>query len=253
MASITPTDVVACILAGGEGGRFRPFTDIIPKPMMHLGPEERPLLEYIVRWLVKYGIRDIVLLVGYRWRQIANYFNDGGRWGVRIRYSRDTEEYSGTGGALLNAYKQGLLGSDPTLVWYGDILAPPDVHALLKTHEATGAHATIAPARTYRVPVGVAETDGEGSIVSLREKPDLPLNVTIGILTLNPNMLGEAEESLGRRFDIMGDLIPWMIQEGFKVKAYTHTGPWYDVGSLERYQKLREEELKEFLTLNPEA
>ena len=239
--------VVAAILAGGEGSRFRPYTEIVPKPMIPLGPEERPLLEYIVRWLARHGVRDIVLLVGYRWRQIRNYFRDGEPWGTRIHYSIDTREYHGTGGALLNAYRQGLLATNPALVWYGDILAPLNVEELIRLHAETGADAILALADRYQVPVGVAKISEEGDVTELEEKPWLRINATIGILTLNPAVLPPAEKELGKQFDIMGDLIPWMIKRGYRVKAYTYQGPWYDVGSLERYKKLDHNTIKEFL------
>ena len=89
--------------------------------------------------------------------------------------------------------------------------------------------------------------DNGGNIVELREKPWLPVHATIGILTINTEVLPKAEEELGTSFDIMAHLIPWLIKEGHKVKAYIHEGPWYDIGSLERYQKLPEEEFPEFL------
>jgi len=178
--------VVAAVLAGGEGKRFRPYTDLIPKPMVPVGPEERPLLEHIVAWLTRHGLRDVVLLVGYRWRQIANYFRGGEPWGARIRYSRDEEGYTGTGGALLNARRRGLLDADTVLVWYGDILAPVDVYDLLERHSGWRADATLVLADRYQVPVGVAEVDEEGDVTKLEEKPWLPLKVTIGVLTLQP-------------------------------------------------------------------
>ncbi|BEP18358.1 hypothetical protein PYJP_17100 [Pyrofollis japonicus] len=244
-------NIVAAILAGGEGSRFRPYTEIVPKPMIPLGPDERPLLEYIIRWLAKHGIKEIVLLVGYKWKQIRNYFNNGERWGVRIHYSLDTEEYRDTGGAVLNAYKQGLLNSNPILIWYGDILAPLNVKELLEYHVREKADAVLALADRYRVPVGVAKLEGN-NIVELREKPWLEIKATIAILTLNPNVLPQAEKELGKSFDIMGDLIPWMIRSEMRVKAYIYKGPWYDVGSLERYKKLNHEEIKEFLDVNNE-
>jgi len=168
---------------------------------------------------VKHRLRDIVLLVGYRWRQIRNYFRDGRDWGARIRYSLDTEEYTDTGGSLLNAYKQGLLGAGTVLVWYGDILAPVDVGGLLGKHREWGADATLVLADRYQVPVGVAEVDGEGNIKRLEEKPWLPLRVTIGVLALDPRVLEGAEEALGTSFDIMGDLVPWMIKTGHEGKS----------------------------------
>jgi mannose-1-phosphate guanylyltransferase len=213
--------------------------------MILVGREERPVLDYIVSWLAGHGVRDIVLLVGYRWRQVANYFGSGERWGARIRYSVDTPEYTGTGGALLNAWRRGMLDSDTVVVWYGDILATLDPQDLARRHSEWGADATLALAEGYQVPVGVAEVDGEGNVLSLREKPWLPVRVTIGVLALNPRVLGEAQEALGTSFDVMTHLIPWMIRRGKRVKAYTHRGPWYDVGSLERWAKLDERILEE--------
>jgi NDP-sugar pyrophosphorylase family protein len=241
--------VAGVVLAGGEGRRFRPYTEIIPKPMVPVGPEEKPLLEHIVSWLSRHGVRDLVFLVGYRWRQVRNYFRDGGYWGVTIRYSVDTEEYRDTGGALLNAYKRGLLdGYDALLVWYGDILAPLDVRDLLERHQSWGAHATLVLASRYQVPVGVARVEGDSDIVELREKPWLDLRVTIGILALDPQVLGEAEEALGKSFDVMTHIIPWMIGRGMTVKAYPYDGPWYDVGSMERYAKLNHSNLEGFIS-----
>ncbi len=240
-------DVIGVVLAGGEGKRFRPYTDIIPKPMLPVGPEERPLLEYIVKWFSKHGITRITLLVGYRWRQIANYFSDGSRWGVKISMSLDTEEYKGTGGALLNAYKSGMIKAENALIWYGDILAPVDLSDLLTRHIASEADATIVLASKYQVPVGVAEVDEDLNIVSLSEKPWLQLKVSIGILALKTTPLSFVEDELGKTFDIMGDLIPWMINKGFSVKAYLYDGVWFDIGSMERYAKLDHNSIAEFL------
>ena len=240
--------VKAVILAGGQGSRFKPYTDIVPKPMIPVGPQEKPLLEIIVLWLKKHGIKEFVFLVGYKWRYIHNYFRDGGRFGVHIEYSLDDEEYRDTGGALLKAYTQGLLNTSPVLVWYGDILAPLNPQELLKTHRESQAQATLAVTTRYRVPVGIAKLDQEGNIVGLEEKPWLPIQATIGILALNPHLLPQAEQKLGRSFDIMGDLVPWMISQGHKVRAYTYHGAWYDLGSLERYVKLDHNHIQDMLS-----
>jgi len=239
--------VVGVVLAGGEGRRFRPYTEIIPKPMVPVGPDEKPLLEHIVRWLAKYGVKDVVFLVGYRWKQVANYFRDGSRWGVRLSLSLDSDDYRGTGGALLNAYVKGLIDSDIALIWYGDILAPIDVGDLLRTHERLSADVTLVLASRYQVPVGIAEVSDEGDVVKLREKPWLPIKATIGILTINPSVLRGIDKYLGRGFDIMGDLIPKLIRDGRRVKAYIYDGLWYDVGSMEKYVKLDHNSLAEFL------
>ena len=227
----------AAILAGGLGKRFRPYTDIIPKPMVPLGDSEKPLLEYIVAWLSRGGIRDIVLLVGYRWKYIYNYFGDGSRFGVTISYSLDDEEYKGTGGALLKAVKGGVITSEDVLVWYGDIVARVDVSDVYEMHRSTGSHATLVVASRYQVPVGVVYEE-EGKVWRVEEKPWLPLKAFIGVAVIKRESIVKASNELGKSFDIMGDLIPYMVERGYRVTAYTYDGPWFDVGSLERYEKL---------------
>lgn len=239
--------VNAILLAGGEGTRFKPYTDIVPKPMIPVGVEEKPILEHIICWLKRFGITNYVLLVGYKWKQIRNYFGDGSRHSVSIKYSIDDEVYRGTGGALLKAYKTNVIPEDTAIIWYGDILAPVDVSALIEFHRAEGADATLVVSDKYKVPVGVAHIDSLGNVVELTEKPWLNLYVTIGVLMLEASVLKNVESSLGRAFDIMGDLIPWMIRKGLKVKAFIHKDLWYDVGSLERYVKIDYEKIKHFL------
>ncbi len=241
--------VIAVVLAGGKGTRFRPFTEIIPKPMMPIGSSEKPLLEHIVSWLAKHGLKDYVFLVGYKWKQIQNYFRDGSYMGIRIRYSIDDKEYSGTGGALVKAALNGFFDSyDHVLVWYGDIIAEVDVGELLRQHHRTGADATLVLADRYQLPVGVARVNSNGDVVELKEKPWIDIMITIGVLVVEKKAVVEAGRALGKSFDIMGDMIPWMIRRGYRVKAFIHRGPWYDVGSLERYKKFEEELFPNFLS-----
>ena len=71
--------------------------------------------------------------------------------------------------------------------------------------------------------------------------------MTIGILALRTETIPQAERELGKSFDIMADMIPWMIRKGMRVKAYLHHGPWYDIGSMERYAKLSGDDLARLL------
>lgn len=229
--------VTAAILAGGEGKRFRPYTEIIPKPMIPIGPEEKPVLEYIIRWIQKHGVKDFVLLVNYKWKFIANYFGRGERFGATIKYCIDDEEYRGTGGALLKAYRRGIL-SELTLVWYGDILAPLNVSDVLRSHLENKHDLTLVITNRYKVPVGIAQLAEDGRIISMREKPELNIHATVGVAVINSDLLGEAEVVLGRKFDFMGDLVPYLIERGKRVYGYLYEGPWFDIGSLERYKKI---------------
>ena len=209
--------------------------------MIPIGKRQRPLLEYIVRILRRHGIKDIVLLVGYKYEQILNYFEDGQRFGVKISYVIDEPEFKGTGGALLNAYLKGALdGADTLLVYYGDILSNINLGDLLRKHSEWGSKATLAVATKYQVPVGVVEADDKGRVRSIIEKPWLNILATIGILALEVdtlNVLEKIREKV-RGPDIMGHLIPELVNMGMPVYTYKFNGEWYDVGTTERYEKL---------------
>jgi mannose-1-phosphate guanylyltransferase len=237
------------VLAGGEGKRFRPLTYYFQKCMIPVGEEQRPILEYTVRLLGHHGVSDLVLLVGYRYQQVVNYFDGGERFGVRMEYVLDDPELKGSANAILNAYRRGAISRDDTLViYYGDIISSIDLGMMLAKHRETGAVATIALASGFNVSVGTAELDGD-RIVKFVEKPDLNKPVSIGVLILEGSVLDEMERLNGagqfKSFDLMGDVVSYLVEKGFKLGAYVTDAFWYDVGSLERYERLDNEVLAE--------
>jgi len=232
--------VKGVVLAGGEGKRLRPLSYYLQKCMIPIGERQRPLLDYVIRLLRYHGVTDVTMLVGYKSEQIRCYFDDGARFGVDLTYLQDDPTIKGTGAALLNLYHNGPLDSDGSvLIYYGDILSNIDLREMLTQHEETGAAATLALARGYNVPVGVAKVKGD-SVVSWAEKPAMDIHVGIGILALDAKVLGELPSLVENRreLDIMGDLIPYLLGRGDSVRAYVTDGFWYDVGSIEKYEKL---------------
>jgi len=226
------------ILCGGEGRRFRPLSFYIQKVMVPIGSVEKPLLEYIVRLFKYHGITDLIFLVGYKSFQIWNYFGNGSRFGVKITYVRDNPLYGGNGGALYNAFLKNVIKEEDTIIiYYGDILSNINLRELLKENE--DAIATVAVSKKYKIPVGVVEIENS-RVRSIREKPDLGLPVTIGVLALK----GQVKEILDEiakeknKIDIMGDIIPAIVEKYNSVKAYLFKGFWYDVGSIEKFEKL---------------
>jgi mannose-1-phosphate guanylyltransferase len=232
--------VKGIVLAGGEGKRLRPLSYYVQKCMIPVGGTQRPLLEYIIRLFRHHHITDVTMLVSYKHEQIVNYFGDGSRFGVELTYCQDEPDVKGTGAALLNLYHKGLIDPEGTiLVYYGDTLSNIDLESLLAQHEMTGAAATLALAKGYSVPVGVAEVKG-GEVVGWAEKPTLDLHVGIGILAFDARVLedlppmAEAKKEL----DITGDVVPYLVHRGDRVQAYLTDSFWYDVGSVEEYEKL---------------
>jgi len=242
-------DVVGVVLAGGEGRRLRPLTYYFQKCMIPIGSRQKPLLEYIILLLRRYGIVDVKLLVGYKHEQIVNYFNDGKRFGVKLEYIHDDPALGGSGGALLNAAEKGAFeGAGSLLVYYGDIISDIDLSVMLRQHRESKSVATLAVTKGFRVPVGVAEVQGR-VVKSWVEKPEMNIHAGIGIVALSPNALKELSDlAVGReKLDIMSDLIPFLIAKRQRVEAYPSDAFWYDVGSTEKYEKLDNHVVDELL------
>jgi mannose-1-phosphate guanylyltransferase len=231
---------VGVILAGGEGKRLRPLSYYFQKCMIPVGNRQKPLLEYILRFLKHHNVLDIKLLVGYKYKQIMNYFGNGSRFGVNLTYVQDTPSVKGTGEALLNVYRKSLINThSPILIYYGDILSDINITEMLVQHRKENAAATLALARGYSISVGVADIKGN-TVTGWSEKPTLDLHAGIGILALNPKFLSDLK-SLSKEkkdLDITRDFVPYLIEKGENVKAYVTDSFWYDVGSTEKYEKI---------------
>ncbi len=114
------------VLAGGLGTRLRPLTEQMPKSLIPVNGQ--PFLQYQLELFKRNGIRDIVLCVGYLGDEIKEYFGDGSRFGVDIRYSEEGEELLGTAGAIRNAER--FLASEFFLT-YGDSYLLLDYRAVM--------------------------------------------------------------------------------------------------------------------------
>jgi len=233
--------VKGLILCGGTGTRLRPITYYFQKTMIPIGLKQKPLLEYVVRLLSFHGIVDLAFLVNYKGEQIVNYFDDGSRFGVKISYLHDVPKLRGTAGSVLNAYRQGAVTTEDTLlVYYGDIVTTIDLKDMLNYHSSKRAVATVALASGFAVRVGLADLDRNGKIQGFVEKPKLEKPVSIGIMALEGESLRDIEQlhKKKRRVDLMRDLIPHLVESGKPVYGYLSKDFWYDVGSTEAYEKL---------------
>jgi len=199
------------------------------------------LLEYVVRLLKFHGVVDLAFLVDYKAEQIVNYFDDGSRFGVKISYVRDVPKFKGTAGSVLNAFKQGVASTNDTLiVYYGDIVTTMNLKKLLDYHKRQKAVATVALASDFTVRVGLADLDKKGKILGFVEKPKLEKPVSIGIMILEGETLNDIEGLFPKKrgVDLMKDVIPHLVQSGKPVYGYLSDAFWYDVGSMEAYEKL---------------
>lgn len=221
----------AVILAGGKGTRLAPYTLVFPKPLMPLG--ETPILEIVIRQLVRRGFEEVTLAVGHLAQLIESYFGDGARFDVKIRYSREDRPL-GTAGPLAAV---GDL-DEPFLVMNGDILTTLDYGSFLADHVESGAAASVATfRRTYTVDFGVVETDGD-RIVGYIEKPETTCDVSMGINALSPHVLERIRP--GERLD-MPDLLLQLIGAGEEVRSVPFEGRWLDIGRHDDFAAAQEQ------------
>ena len=173
----------AIIMAGGEGARLRPYTAILPKPLMPIG--DRPVLDIVIRQLRAADFERVTIATGYLAELIEAFFRDGRSYGVPIDYFREHEPL-GTVGALA------LLGGldEPFLVMNGDVLTDMDYAAMLEHHVASGAAVTVASTRRHvNISLGVMEFEDVSApqrVTRYVEKPTLSYEVSMGVYCFAP-------------------------------------------------------------------
>lgn len=222
----------AVILAGGKGRRLRPYTTVLPKPLMPLG--DMPIIEVVLRQLAVSGFDRVTIAVGYLAELLMAYCGDGSKFGLELRYSRE-EEPLGTAGPL--ALIDGL---DSTfLVMNGDVLTSLDLRALVQQHQASGAAATIAThQRQQQINYGIIESDQESRVTAYIEKPIHRYQVSMGIYVLEPAVLGLIPR--GQYLDLP-DLVRQLMAAGQPVLAHPFDGYWLDIGRHDDYEQAVEE------------
>ena len=218
----------AVILAGGKGTRLRPYTTVLPKPLMPIG--DMPVLEVVLRQLKQNGFDQVTLAVSYLGELIEAYCGDGSRFGLDLSYSHEDKELSTAGPLKL---VKGL--TDTFLTMNGDILTTLDYRALLEHHRREKAAATIAlHRRTVRIDYGVIENDDEGRLVHYIEKPEYHYQVSMGVNVFEPWVLDYIGH--GERLTIP-DLMLRLKDNGKTVSTFESDCLWLDIGRPEDHEK----------------
>ena len=223
----------AVILAGGKGTRLKPYTTIFPKPLMPIG--DKPILEIVVRQLKSQGFEEIIMAVGHLAELIMTFFNDGSKYGIKIKYTREDKPL-GTSGPLA-LMKDEL--KETFLMMNGDVLTTLDYSDLVKYHKRNGAIATIAlKKRAMKIDFGVPEVDEANSIVGYTEKPEIDYLVSMGVYIFEPQVLEYVKPNEYLDFP---DLIKKMISNEETVKGYVYDGHWLDIGRPDDYERANRE------------
>jgi mannose-1-phosphate guanylyltransferase len=221
----------ALILAGGEGTRLRPLTSTIPKPIVPLG--DRPFIVYMIEWLSRHGVDDVILACGFMAADVRGVLGNGAALGVRLRYVEEPRPL-GTGGAL--KYAEELL-DERFLMLNGDVLTDIDLTSQLEQHELTGARATLAlVAVDDPSAYGLVRLAEDNAVREFVEKPEpsaIDTNlINAGAYILEREVLGEMARA-GTNISIERDVFPGLVGRG--LFGHPTDGYWLDIGTPERY------------------
>ena len=222
----------AVILAGGEGKRLRPYTYVLPKPLLPLG--EEPILDRILEKLRKQGITDIFLAVNYKEQLFKMIYGDGSEKGVNITYLKESKPL-GTAGPLKNL--EGKV-TESFFVINGDVISDLDVRELEKFHERTNSDITVVT-RKIKTPINFGVLDvKEDQIVKWTEKPIIESEIATGMYMINPFVLKYIPYD---NFYDMNNLVGEVMKNKGKVFRFEYDGQWiFDVGSRKDYKEAQE-------------
>lgn len=221
----------AIILAGGKGTRLRPYTVVLPKPLMPVG--EYPILEVIIRQLVHGGFDHITLTVNHQAEIIKAFFGDGSKWNITIDYSLEEKPLSTMGPlSLIKDLPENFL------VMNGDILSEIDYAGFFDNHVNNGNIFTISSHIREQVNLyGVLETEN-GFLTGFKEKPKSTFQVSMGIYMLNRKVLDYIPYNEAYGFDT---LMLDMLKKGERVSVVPFSGYWLDIGRPDDYMQAIEE------------
>jgi mannose-1-phosphate guanylyltransferase len=228
----------AVILAGGEGTRLRPLTSTVPKPVVPL--VDRPLISYMLEWVKRHGVDDVIMSCGFLASGVRNVLGDGSGLGVRLRFIEEPEPL-GTAGALKFAAP---MLDERFLMLNGDVLTDIDLTTQLAQHERTRARATLA---LVAVPdptnYGLVRLEEDLSVREFVEKPSSDAVEERPAYEDTENMISAGAYVLERE---IVDLVPaeknvsierevWPLLTGNGLFGYRAESYWLDIGTPERY------------------
>jgi len=221
----------AVILAGGLGKRLRPFTEVIPKPLLPIG--EKSVLDIQIERLKQHSFDEIFIATNYKSSYIENFLGDGSRYGIRLLVSKE-EKPLGTVGPL-KLLRNRL--DEPFLVMNGDILTLMNFTKFYKFAVEKGELLTIAIKKEV-MPFAFGNIFFEGDYVTdIEEKPNIVTYVLAGIYVMRPEILSRIPGN--KRYDI-DILIKSMLKDGLPVAKYEIKEYWLDIGRIDDFNKAQD-------------
>jgi len=222
----------AIILAGGKGTRLRPYTALIPKPLVPLG-DKYSILEIIIIQLVNSGFTHITLAVNHLSQLIMAYFGDGSRLGVKLDYSLEEGELSTIGPlTLIEDLPENFL------VMNGDILCDLNYQDFFNFHIKSGSQITVSAfRRQVKVDFGVLQYDMNGHLKQFQEKPEFDFDVSMGIYCINKTVVDALPRGKKYGFD---NLMVDGLANKQNIIISPFSGYWLDIGRPDDYEYANE-------------
>lgn len=226
----------AVILAGGLGTRLQPYTTFLPKPMLPLG--EKPILEHLVDWSKKNGIKSVVLCVSYLRKTIEDYFEDGKRFGVSIEYAVSNKPLA-TAGQLKTAEK---FIDDTFVCMYGDSIFDFNLRSMINQHQQKKSFVTMS-LYEYKtnLPYGVIETTKTGKVIAWNEKPEIKANINMGCYVMEPGVMDLIPKNIPYGMD---DVIKKAMTKKKLIGSIVSKKGFLDIGNKASYKKANQEYLQ---------
>jgi len=221
----------AVILSGGLGTRLKPFTEVIPKPLLPIG--EKAVLEIQIEHLKQHGFDEIFLATNYKSAYIENFFGDGSKYGVKLVISKE-EKPLGTAGPVKLLEK---LLTEPFLVMNGDILTLLNFSDMYKFACEKTSMLTIGT-KEIITPFQFGNISFDGDLVTgIEEKPDFKTTILAGIYIFKPGILPLIPSDT---YYGMDTLIKTMISKELKITRYPIKEYWLDIGKIDDYEKAQQ-------------
>jgi len=228
--------VKAVILAGGLGTRLQPYTTFLPKPMLPLG--EKPILEHLIDWTRKNGVKSVVLCVSYLRKTIEDYFEDGKRFGVSIEYAVSNKPLA-TAGQLKTSEK---FIDDTFVCMYGDSIFDFNLRNMIDQHKKKKSFVTMS-LYEYKtnLPYGVIKTTKTDKVIAWNEKPEIKANINMGCYVMEPGIMDMIPKNIPYGMD---DVIKKAMAKKKLVSSVVSKKGFLDIGNKASYKKANQEYLQ---------
>jgi mannose-1-phosphate guanylyltransferase len=219
--------MIAVIQAGGKGTRLRPYTFVVPKPLMPVG--DMPVLEILLRWLRRWGVKKTIITTGYLGHLIRAICCNDHKFNLDISFSQEPEPLGTLGG--LSLIEPAL--TETFLSINGDLITDLNLREFISYHRSHGGLITVGvTAKDVKIDLGVMDAS-DGIVSNFREKPSLKFMVSMGIYCMESGILELIPKGMPFGFD---DLMYEMLEQHLPIHVFEHQGLWWDIGREEDFR-----------------